>query len=163
MSTKKLDISQRVRTFRTKAKLSQAELGERLGVSGNYIYLIESGNKPPGLSLVKLFEHLELSPQYGEESASSGVSRDSGSVSSGSVPPNSINPLLKTETLLKNFSEISEKLVSDAPENRKFIIGQLREMLDEIESRVLASSGPLSEAQQIAVRAASRRGAKRGA
>ncbi|HSY17577.1 MAG TPA: helix-turn-helix transcriptional regulator [Candidatus Acidoferrales bacterium] len=162
MSTKKLDISQRDRVFRTKAKLSQAELGERHGVSGNYIYLIESGNKPPGPSLVKLFESFEQSPLYNDAGGSSAGGSRPGH-SSASVPPNAIYSILSMETLLTNFSEVSEKLVSVPPAGRKPVIGQLRDMLDEIESRVLASSGPLSEAQQIAVRAASRRGAKRGA
>jgi len=163
MSTKKLDISQRVRNFRTRLKLSQAELGERLGVSGNYIYLIESGNKPPGPSLVKLFESFEQSPLYSNPALAlpGGSSiRDSATA----VPPNAFYGMLSTELLLQNFSEVSEKLAAaKASDDRKFIIGQLRDMLDAIEQRMLASSGTLSEAQQIAVRAASRRGGKRGA
>ena len=164
MSTKKIAVSERVRNFRTKAKLSQAELGERLSVSGNYIYLIESGRKPPSATLVKLFEHLERAPQY-DTPSSSGVSASRGSSPGGgaTVPPNAIYSILSLETLLTGFSEVSEKLASVPAAGRKPVIGQLRDMLDEIESRVLASSGPLTEAQAIAVKAASARGGKRGA
>lgn len=163
MSTKKIHISERVRNFRTKANLSQAEMGDRLGVSGNYVYLIESGRKPPGPSLVKLFESLEQSPLYQPGTSSAAGLRQSKPGSGGSVPPNAIYSILSLETLLTSFSEVSEKLVSVPVAGRKPVIGQLRDMLDEIQSRVLASSGPLSEAQQIAVKAASGRGGKRGA
>jgi len=158
MSTKKLAISDRVRNFRKRVELSQAELGERLGVSGNYIYLIESGQKPPGPSLVKLFESFEQSPLYSNAAL---ASPDGSAVrdSAKAVPPNAFFGMLSTELLLENFSEVSGKLVAaKTDDERKPIIGQLRDMLGAIEQRMLASSGPLSEAQRIAVRAASRRG-----
>ncbi|HEV2692155.1 MAG TPA: helix-turn-helix transcriptional regulator [Verrucomicrobiae bacterium] len=157
---KKLNIPERVRTFRTQAKLSQAELGERLSVSGNYIYLIESGRKPPGPTLLKLFESLEQSPFYNSEIT---ALRNSGPAGRQTVPPNAMPSLFSTETLMQGFGEAAARLASAPAADRKFIIGQLRDMLDVLESRVLASSGPLSEAQQIAVRAASSRGGKRGA
>ena len=161
MSTKKISVPERVRNFRTRAKLSQAELGDSLGVSGNYIYLIESGRKPPGPSLLKLFERMEQSPAYNSESSS--TARGSRPAHGDSAQSNAFHALISTEQLLNNFSEFSEKLLSETGSNRKAIIGQLREMLDELESRELASSGPLSEAQRLAVKAASGRGAKRGA
>jgi len=159
---KKLAIPERVRTFRKQAKLSQAELGERLGVSGNYVYLIEAGKKPPGPSLLKLFENMEQSPFYNSEALLRGSSGVRDSRSPGSIPPNAFPSMFSTETLLQGFSEGAQKLLTVSAADRKQIIGQLRDMLDEIQSRELASSGPLSEAQQIAVKAASGRGAKRG-
>jgi len=65
------------------------------------------------------------------------------------------NPLwamLSTETLIQSFSELAAKL-SVAGTQRQ-VIGNLRELLDELERRLLASSGGLSEAQQMAVKAA---------
>ena len=155
MSTKKFTIAERVRNYRKKVKLSQAELGERLCVSGNYIYLIESGRKPPGGTLIKLFENMEQAPYVDSEASASG--------GRPAVPPHPIHAMFKTESLLKNFTELAEQLPSATAEKRKYLIGQLRDMLDELQSRELANSGPLSEAQQIAVKAASGRGAKRGA
>lgn len=46
--------------------MSQEELGELLGVTGNYVYMIESGKKrvDDHSSLVKLFDLLDKSPLY---------------------------------------------------------------------------------------------------
>lgn len=152
---KKLEISERVREFRGRAKLSQDELGERLGVSGNYISMIELGKKSPGSSLRKLFESLEQSPLYRTSGdAGPGVLKETFPGHSGPVPPNPLLALLSTETLLRNFTEMAEKLAPSDPAGQKQVVGILREFLDEIERRLLASSGRLSEAQRIAMRAA---------
>jgi len=164
---KKLELSKRVREFRIRAKLSQEELGERLGVSGNYISMIELGKKEPGAGLRISFEMLERSPLYvetahgGMEMRDSAVSYQAGS-GAGTVPVNPMFAMLSTETLEKNFGEVAEKLsqVAGAPEKKR-VVGSLREMLDEIEGRLLANSGALSEAQEMAVRAA-RGGGNRG-
>ena len=158
---KKLGISKRVRGFRIRAKLSQEELGERLGVSGNYISMIELGKKEPGPGLRILFESMEQSPLYGELPGAGMELRDASPVSyrvgkpPATVPVNPLFAMLSTETLEKNFCEVAEKLsqVAGAPEKKR-AVGSLREMLDEIEGRLLASSGALSEAQALAVRAA---------
>lgn len=48
--------------------LTQAELGEMLGVTGNYIYLIEKGIKRPSKGLTKLFESMYATlPQMGAQ------------------------------------------------------------------------------------------------
>lgn len=148
--TKKLEISERFRNFRTRLHLSQEEMGEHLCVTGNYIYLIESGKKAPGPSLVKLFESMENSPQFDP------------SLAPVTIPPNPFYAMIKTETLHKNFAELAEILTETPKNDRKPIIGQLKEMMDEIESREVASSGPLSEVQRGALKGASARGAKRG-
>src|SRR5215831_8556111 len=61
---KNSEIANRIRNFRNRIGMSQQELGHRLGISGNYVYLIESGQKNPGPSLLKLFETMEISPLY---------------------------------------------------------------------------------------------------
>ena len=157
---KKLELSKRVRDFRIRAKLSQEELGDRLGVSGNYISMIELGKKEPGPGLQILFESLERSPMYGESAHGGMELRDS--AAPAVVPVNPMFAMLSTETLERNFGEVAEKLaqVAGAPEKKR-VVGSLREMLDEIEGRLMANSGALSEAQEMAVRAA-RGGGSRG-
>jgi transcriptional regulator with XRE-family HTH domain len=142
------ELSKRIREFRKRAKLSQGELGERLGVSGNYVSMIELSKKEPGPSLQKLFEQLEHSPLYARMGGSG-------------VPPNGVYAMLSLETLETNFGEVAEKLAKVGPAEKKRVVGNLREMLEEIEQRLLASSGVLSEAQQIAVKA-SKTGGSRG-
>ena len=78
------------------------------------------------------------------------------------IPPNPFYAMLKTESLHKNFAELAEKLVETPKADRKPIIGQLKEMMDEIEQREVASSGPLSEVPRAALKAVSRPGTKRG-
>jgi transcriptional regulator with XRE-family HTH domain len=147
---KKLEIPERFRNFRTRLHMSQEQMGEHLCVTGNYIYLIESGKKVPGPSLVKLFESIENSPLYDP------------SLAPIIIPPNPFYAMLKTESLHKNFAELAEKLVETPKADRKPIIGQLKEMMDEIEQREVASSGPLSEVPRAALKAVSRPGTKRG-
>lgn len=150
MSHKKLDISERFRAFRTRLHLSQEEMGEHLGVTGNYVYLIESGKKAPGPSLVKLFESMENSPQYDP------------ALAPVTIPSNPFYAMIKTETLHKNFAELAEVLVETAKPDRKPVLGQLKAMLDEIEAREAANLGPLSAGPHAASRAAASRGSKRG-
>lgn len=163
---KNSDLSKRVRNFRIRAKLSQDELGERLGVSGNYISMIELGKKEPGSGLQILFESLERSPLYADAPGTGELREAAAAYRAGGapavVPVNPLFAMLSTETLEKNFGEVAEKLsqVAGGPEKKR-VVGSLREMLDEIEGRLLASSGALSEAQALAVRAG-RGGGNRG-
>ncbi|HEV7702371.1 MAG TPA: helix-turn-helix transcriptional regulator [Candidatus Paceibacterota bacterium] len=46
-------MSNRIYQIRKKKELSQEEMASDLGVSANYISLIENGKKEPGLSLLK--------------------------------------------------------------------------------------------------------------
>jgi transcriptional regulator with XRE-family HTH domain len=143
-----------MRDYRNRAKLSQIELGERLGVSGNYISMLELGKKAPGPSLAKLFESMEHAPYVGGESPAYGHAV---------LPPNPIYSLLSDETLQRNFGEIAEKLFTGRVDDKKKVVGTLREMLNEIEHRVVAaSSDALSEAQQVALKAASHPGGSHG-
>jgi transcriptional regulator with XRE-family HTH domain len=43
----KADFATEIKTARKAAKLSQAELGDRAGLTGSYVCLLESGRKPP--------------------------------------------------------------------------------------------------------------------
>ena len=46
-STKKLELNSKgILTFRKSLGLTQEELGNRLDVSGNYVWMLESGEKP---------------------------------------------------------------------------------------------------------------------
>lgn len=150
-------IADRVRAFRGQARLSQEELGERLGVSGNYISMIELGKKAPGPSLRKLFESLEQSPAYRRNPEGVAELRDAAAprpTETGRAGANALLALLSTETLIQTFGDVADKLVRGDGHERKRAVGSLREMLDEIERRLVASSGGLSEAQEMAMRAA---------
>jgi transcriptional regulator with XRE-family HTH domain len=151
---KKLEFAERVREFRGRAKLSQEELGERLGVSGNYVSMIELGKKLPGTTLRKFFEAFEQSPQYQTPAQTSAGRREPLSGSAGVVPANSLHSMMSTEMLILIFVDLAEQLAQADAAKRKLVLGNLRELLDEIEQRLLASSGPLSEAQRIALQAA---------
>ena len=139
---KKLEISARLREFRGRANLSQQDLADRLGVSGNYISMIELGKKLPGPSLRKLFESLELAVVDAPVVAGAEAGDPSVSLS-----------YLSTELLIQTFLNVAERLPLDGVPEKKRVVGSLRELLDEIERRLLASSGALSEAQRIAVQA----------
>jgi transcriptional regulator with XRE-family HTH domain len=146
----KLELGKRIREFRHRAKLSQTELGDRLGISGNYVSMIELSKKDPGPSLKKLFEAIEHSPLY----AGPGTA----------PPPEPADPLyamLSMETLIQNFAEVADKLPQSSGSAQKRVVSSLRDMLGEIEARLLASSSALSEAQDMAVKAA-RGGGNRG-
>ena len=45
-----------IKSLRASFKLSQRKLGELLGVSGNYIYLLEKGMKTPSMTLRLLLD-----------------------------------------------------------------------------------------------------------
>ena len=145
---KKLELPDRIRDFRRRIRLSQDEFGERLGVSGNYISMIELGKKAPGPSLRKLFEAIEQSPVY----------QTSGFPPKLTIRDYQANPtlaMLSTETLIQTFAEVAAKMSQVDDPTKKQVVGNLRDYLDEIEHRLTAaSSDELSEAQQMAAQAA---------
>lgn len=58
-STKKLDLTPSgILTFRISLGLTQEELGERLDVSGNYVWMLESGKKPIGEKISRKLSEL---------------------------------------------------------------------------------------------------------
>ena len=59
------ELAHRIRILRYRTGMSQQELGKKLGISGNYVYLLESGVKRAGPSLIKLFETMEASLYQG--------------------------------------------------------------------------------------------------
>jgi transcriptional regulator with XRE-family HTH domain len=59
-SEKNLTFPERLKNARKKLNLTQEGLAERMGMAGNYIYLLESGKKPFPLKLEKNLKELEL-------------------------------------------------------------------------------------------------------
>ena len=60
----------KIKELRNKYNLAQRKLGELLGVSGNYIYLLEKGVKKPSKTLQILLGYIEgdlLGNEKGEE------------------------------------------------------------------------------------------------
>jgi transcriptional regulator with XRE-family HTH domain len=51
--------AERIRSFRTKYRLSQAKLAELTGVTENYIYLLEKEVKTPSRTLQLLLDYIE--------------------------------------------------------------------------------------------------------
>jgi transcriptional regulator with XRE-family HTH domain len=152
---KKLELSERVREFRVRAKLSQEELGELMGVSGNYVSMIELGKKSPGSTLRKLFDIFEQSLQYQTPAQTSAAGPgESFPGTAGAGPTNSLILLMATETLVLTFADVAKQLLQPDSAKQRWVLGNLRELLGEIERRLLPSSGPLSEVQRSAIQAA---------
>ena len=149
---KNTEISNRIRNFRNRVGMSQQELGKRLGISGNYVYLIESGQKNPGPSLLKLFETMEVSPLYqGEFSKeTSGSPRFEGSVLG-------VFDRFGTDTLKQSIADQASHLPTADPHTVFSIIESMREMMSilstRLRSRQEANSKPPSELQAAAKRA----------
>ena len=149
---KNTEIPNRIRNFRNRVGMSQQELGKRLGISGNYVYLIESGQKNPGPSLLKLFETMEVSPLYqGEFSKDTpGAARFEGSVLG-------VFDRFSTDTLKLSIADQASHLPTDDPHTVFSIIESMREMMsilsNRLRQRTEASSKPPSELQAAAKRA----------
>lgn len=133
--------------------MSQQELGKRLGISGNYVYLIESGQKNPGPSLLKLFETMEVSPLYqGEFSKDpTGAPRFSEGSALG------VFDRFGTDTLKQSIADQASHLPTADPHTVFSIIESMREMMSILSTRLRArseaSSKPPSELQAAAKRA----------
>lgn len=140
-----------MRNFRERAGISQKELGKSLGVSGNYIYLIESGQKSPGPSLLKLFETLELSPFIQSEGL-----RESFGRARGPAPVGFFDDL-GTETLKQNIADLAARLPGADPVSVLRLLENIREMMavlaDRLRPRSEISLKPPSEMQAAAKRA----------
>src|SRR5215831_3789279 len=127
---KNSEIANRIRTFRNRIGMSQQELGHRLGISGNYVYLIESGQKNPGPSLLKLFETMEVSPIYQGELSKEGSPR----YSEGTAL--SVYDRLGTETLKQNIADQASHLPTADPHTVFSIIESMREMMSILSTRL---------------------------
>ena len=57
----------KIRKLRYKMELSQAAFGERLGVTGNYVHLMEKGVKVPSKTLSFLLDFIEKETKGGEK------------------------------------------------------------------------------------------------
>src|SRR5579871_5315537 len=148
---KNTEISNRIRNFRNRVGMSQQELGKRLGISGNYVYLIESGQKNPGPSLLKLFETMEVSPLYqGECKDTTGAPRFEGTALG-------VFDRFGTDTLKQSIADQASHLPTADPHTVFSILESMREMMSILATRLRpksdASSKPPSEAQAAAKRA----------
>lgn len=54
-----------IKALREKYKLSQIKLGELLGVTTNYVYLLEKGVKEPSKTLKLLLDYVETDLKKG--------------------------------------------------------------------------------------------------
>jgi len=59
VTEKKSNFSDRLKETRLTLRLTQEDMGKRLDVSGNYIYLLESGNKTPSDKIIARLAELE--------------------------------------------------------------------------------------------------------
>lgn len=50
-----MDLGHRLKLFRVAADIKQGDLAEQLEVSGNHVYMIESGKREPSLEYLKKF------------------------------------------------------------------------------------------------------------
>ena len=129
------------------------ELGEKLGVSGNYIYLMESGQKTPGESLLKLFEIMESSPASKSEFFKEAMNPRFSESSTRAFQRISI------ETLKQNIAENAGHLRGADVQASLTLLEDLREMMGvlsmRLRSKAEASSKGPSELQSAAKRASS--------
>lgn len=59
------EIIQKIKTCREIARLSQAELAEKAGISQGFLAMVESGKKVPTItSILKISQALEIAPEY---------------------------------------------------------------------------------------------------
>lgn len=61
-----------IKELRVKHQLSQPAFGDLLGVSGNYVYLMEKGVKRPGRTLRLLLDCIELKFKENEKGKEKG-------------------------------------------------------------------------------------------
>jgi transcriptional regulator with XRE-family HTH domain len=73
---KKSEISERVILYRKRAGMTQQELADSLGISNDYVSLIETQKKSPGASLWKLFTTLEADQKRKIDEFSDSVDAD---------------------------------------------------------------------------------------
>lgn len=58
------EFSKKLRAFRTSHALTQEEMGSKLGVTADYISLLERGKKSPGPHMVRFFDIIAESPLH---------------------------------------------------------------------------------------------------
>lgn len=121
----KLDFSEKFRTLRNRLKMTQEELGQRLGVTGNYIYLIEAGKEPSDrlLKSLEVFEQSTSGPLELRESAG--------------PPMAAIYSKLETRTLLHSLKDIADKLPKADRFELKIMLANIQAILDELQGRDL--------------------------
>jgi transcriptional regulator with XRE-family HTH domain len=128
--------------------LTQAQLADRVRMKAETMRKVVRGYQPASERTMELIRNVErmtdlLRKQAAHEAA----------------PASSPYGLMKLETLQRNFVEVAEQLERAAAPGRRTRLGNLRAMLDELARREPpvspAPSGPLTEAQNIALQASS--------
>jgi len=153
ISANKEIISVRLRSARLRAGLNQVDLAQLMDVSKGAVGNWESGQNPPSPDKLRLIaEILKTSVQYlageTEEMQPPALNDRFKPMAPPEVAPSAYS-FMEQDTLYKNFKDLSARLPLVTKHERKYLVGNLRDMLCEIEQRDLANSGPLSEEQQI--------------
>lgn len=126
-------FSNRVRSFRKRAGLSQEQVGKLLGVSGNYIYQIEAGKKQASETLESLFRTMEDSPAYGQSQvlnpAPSATTEDPAIYGRKDMPPSRTE-----EDLIALMAELLEDMRTASQVKRRWLAGQIEALAEDLNS-----------------------------
>lgn len=111
-------IGDKIRSIRKKAKLTQAEFGERLTVSESYISMVESGKEIPSDMLIRLIS-LEFDTSLNQEPESGQILPELQSDEPSCIPPilsgKRITDVINYGVQMRR--ELAEQIVNDCYDN----------------------------------------------
>lgn len=146
-----LIFSERLKSRRHRLGLNQHTLASRAGASPRSLVAWESGwsNIPQGIKLSRLAEALGVDIQWllGEDTR-----RGEGEPPKAETDSTRSQLWLSTETLDASLVDLVGRLPGAAAKDRRHILSNIRDSVDELLGREV-SSKPLSEEQQILKRA----------
>lgn len=155
-------FADRLRTARKSKALGQTELAEKIDVSKGSIGNWEIGpSQPRPETLGKLAAILEVSPAwllYGEENKRFELGDKP--IESRRPPESSHLGYMELSTLEKYFTELAAKLQTANSRDRKYVLGNLRAALDELDERELPPEERLSTADALTKAAIANAGKK---
>jgi len=130
-------VKERLVFRRNRLGLTQEDLAEKSGVSLRSISNYEKGDLPTLEQLFKLAQALQVEPGYflGDEIKEMIEMHDRGHPGAAGVYSH-----LETGTLMKSLAELSGKVAKVADHERKYLLGNIRAILDELEDRELRHS-----------------------
>lgn len=131
------EFSDRLKSYRAKHGLTQAEMGAKLGVGGNYIYQLESGAKKPSDAVQNLLQMLEDSAHLHhrmqeESSVSSSILREEGPRYGARTSPYA---KISTTDLQRELELKAQQLGKARGLERINLMTVLRQLLAELEER----------------------------
>lgn len=141
-------VKERLVFRRNRLGLTQEGLAEKSGISVRSISDYERGLSDPSLEqLSKLASALEVTSGWllgesGADEVNEQPAKPSSELSAAYVH-------LETATLQKSFSELASKLNRVSALERKYVFGNLRAMLDELEDRDLKSASLTPDAAAL--------------